>query len=116
MKSYREFAEEAEYLEERIRLPKFKGKGGKVKGGKGGKGGKGKNGGGGGGGVLPTVGGAAAGGAISNAVGGALSGVGNLVGNLAKGALDTARKAASRHSQEADASEGKPGKPLDKIT
>ena len=122
MKSYKEFAEEAEYLEENpgrtlrnwMRRNKNKGD---IPSGAGRKGKKGKDkGGGGGGGVLPTVGGAAVGGAVSNAVGGALRGAGDLVGKLAKGALGLADRASKRHSQADDASSGKPGKPLDKIT
>ena len=122
MKSYKEFAEEAEYLEEnpgrslRNLLRRNKDKV-NIPSGAGRKGKKGKDkGGGGGGGVLPTVGGAAVGGAVSNAVGGALRGLGNIAGSLAKGALGVADRASKRHSQADDASAGKPGKPLDKIT
>ena len=120
MKSYKEFAEEAEYLEENpgrtVRNLRRKNKNkGDIPSGAGRKGKKGKDKGGGGS-VLPTVGGAAVGGAAANAVGGALRGIGNLVGNLAKGALGVADRASKRHSQADDASAGKPGKPLDKIT
>ena len=124
MKSYKEFAEEAEYLEENLgRAVKnlFRGKkkvdipsgaGKKAKKAKN----KGNQGGSGGPGILKTAGTAGAAGAVATGVSGALRGAGNLVGNLAKGALSIADKTSGRHDKAPDSSEGKPTKALDKIT
>ena len=112
MKSYKEFATEAQYLDEKWRIKNpFKGK---PKPGKpkpdvdGGKPGKPRQGGSGIPGMVGT-------GAVAGAVGTGLSALGNLAGNLVKGALGAAKNSANKHGGE-ESSAGREMKGLDKIT